>query len=137
MPGMRDSDVVAFQGTEHWRPLIAAGSGRGWGGMMWELRALWSGMGEWEWLWQPRMRWDGGLGMAVAAQGEVGWGFGNSCGSPGHSVLGWGGTKPFLQASGESKAAPARLGSAGRTMSAGHGHPEPCQSPGTRGCDRG
>lgn len=55
MPGMRDSDMVAFQGAEHQRPLIAAGGGRGWGGMMWEPRALWSGM------------W--GMGMAVGAQG--------------------------------------------------------------------
>lgn len=69
MPGMRDSEMVAFQGTEHQRPLIAS-----------------------------RLERDG-----------EGW-----CGSPGHHRAfssGVGGTKIFLQAGAESRAAPASLGS--------------------------
>lgn len=66
---------------------------------MWEPRALWSGIGGMGMLWEPRARWDGRMGMAVGAQGTAE-----------HSVLGWGVTKPFLQAGGESRAAPARLG---------------------------
>lgn len=56
--------------------------------MLWELRALWSGIGAMGMLWEPR---------------AVGWEDGDGCGR-------WGVSKPFLQAGGESRAAPARLG---------------------------